>query len=178
MFFTFLEGQGQSYKVSAGLRLGTEAGLTAQTRVAKRATIESLLLTDFKTQSYSVAAIFEAHSPVISRRFNIYSGAGIQQKFYNKEFFPATGNPGGIVMIVGGEFTMASVNISLDFKPAVYFWNQDKSFEASTAVSLRRVLVKSKNGFLGLGKKKKKKKKKGEKKKKKINWRFWERNKT
>jgi hypothetical protein len=78
-------------------------------------------------------------------------------------------DPFGIDFIAGIEFTMARINLSWDFKPAVNLIGGEKTIYSQSGLSLRYVIAK-KPLFEGKNKKKRRKKDK------KFNWKFWEKN--
>lgn len=158
----------QSYNTALGLRLGTEWGATIQQRIAKKITVEGILQSSIQRNEATLTALLEQHNPIITKRFNVYYGAGIHKGW-------VTGadrtyeNPFGITGIIGGEFTIARFNISYDFKPSFNLSGGEKKLYSHTGVSVRYVIIKKQNDFFNKNKKKKKKNKGGG-----INWKFWE----
>lgn len=157
----------QSYIMSGGLRLGSGqtgrmVGLTAQQRFAKHYTLEEIIQTDF-SRNTTVHLLAKKHIPIVTRRFNVYGGGGFsfgseQSSFINAndEVITTTGNGTmGVDLVAGAEFTLAKMNISLDYKPNFNVAG-DRSPWASgqVAVSARTVLVKG-NFFKKLKRKRK-----------------------
>lgn len=167
----------QSYTTAAGIRLGTDLGITVQQRVAKRVTVEGILQSSLRRDEMLLTALLEKHNPVLTKRFNIYTGGGLHTgwKTNNNEDFK---NPFGVTGVIGAEFSIGRVNLSYDFKPAFNITGGDKRFYGQTAVSARYIFVKQKvfNDILKKRKKKQKAKRKAQRKKdrKPINWKFWE----
>ena len=73
----------QSYTTSAGMRLGTEWGLTVQQRIAKKTTLEGILQSSLQREEFTLTVLAEQHYPLISRRLNVYAGAGLHKGWNN-----------------------------------------------------------------------------------------------
>ena len=147
----------QRYGTALGLRLGNSdinrtVGLSLQQRVMERVTIEGILQTDFSRNS-TLSVLAQKHHPIISKRFNYYYGAGLS--FGNEESFvknPSTkeiihtyGNATtGVDLIAGIEMTLANAVISLDYKPNINFVGREEFYRGQVGLSVRTVLVKSK----------------------------------
>ncbi|MEL6862832.1 MAG: hypothetical protein AAFP19_00370 [Bacteroidota bacterium] len=150
--------QAQRYRTAAGIRVGTEIGLTYQQRLFDKTTLETILESKFKSDELALTFLLERHHKLIGRRLNFYLGAGIRKGWY-------TGNnpelryedPAGIAGIAGVELTIDRLNLSWDWRPVMNVLGGESFFDSQTAISLRYVFIKQK--------------------KKKINWKFWERNK-
>lgn len=172
--FTILLLNAQSYNTTFGMRLGTDWGVTVGQRVAKKTTVEAIFQSTLasKRDEVIITGLAKQHFPMASRRFNVYSGAGLHKGWLNSTEFD---DPFGVTLIAGIEFTMARVNLSYDFKPAINISGGDKTFYTQTGISARYVLIKRKN----MNKKKRqrqraKRRKQKEKEGKKFNWKFWE----
>lgn len=147
----------QRYGTALGLRFGNSefnrtVGLTIQQRLIDRVTLEGILQSDF-SRNTTLSFLAEKHSPIISKRFNYYYGAGIA--FGNEESFvknPSTkevvhtyGNSTfGVDLIAGVELTVANAVISLDYKPNVNLSGRSEFYRGQVGISARSVLVKSK----------------------------------
>lgn len=147
----------QRYGTALGLRLGNSdinrtVGLSLQQRVMERVTIEGILQTDFSRNS-TLSILAQKHHPIISKRFNYYYGGGLS--FGNEESFvknPATkeiihtyGNATtGVDLIAGVEMTLANAVISLDYKPNINLVGREEFYRGQVGLSVRTVLVKSK----------------------------------
>jgi hypothetical protein len=165
-FFSTYCLQAQGYNVAAGLRMGTDWGITGKYRVDKRLTVEGILQSSFRNDGVILTALVEKHAPLITKRFNFYTGIGLHKGWNNETINDvAYKDPFGITAIAGIEFNLGRTNISWDFKPAYNITGGSRKIYTQTGISLRYVFVK-RPWF------KKKKKKKG--KQKKINWKFWE----
>ncbi|MBS4071073.1 MAG: hypothetical protein KGZ90_07085 [Algoriphagus sp.] len=147
----------QRYGTALGLRLGNSdinrtVGLSLQQRVMERVTIEGILQTDF-SRNTTLSVLAQKHHPIISKRFNYYYGGGLS--FGNEESFvknPATkeiihtyGNATtGVDLIAGVEMTLANAVISLDYKPNINLVGREEFYRGQVGLSVRTVLVKSK----------------------------------
>ena len=147
----------QRYGTALGLRLGNSdinrtVGLSLQQRVMERVTIEGILQTDF-SRNTTLSVLAQKHHPIISKRFNYYYGGGLS--FGNEESFvknPSTkeiihtyGNATtGVDLIAGIEMTLANAVISLDYKPNINLVGREEFYRGQVGLSVRTVLVKSK----------------------------------
>lgn len=147
----------QRYGTALGLRFGNSefnrtVGLTLQQRLAERITLEGILQSDF-SRNTTLSILAQKHSPIISKRFNYYYGAGIA--FGNEESFvkqPDTneivhtyGNSTiGVDLITGIELTVANAVIALDYKPNINLSGRSEFYRGQVGISARTVLVKSK----------------------------------
>ncbi|OOG73728.1 hypothetical protein [Algoriphagus sp. A40] len=147
----------QRYGTALGLRFGNSefnrtVGLTLQQRLVERVTLEGILQSDF-SRNTTFSLLAKSHSPIISKRFNYYYGAGVA--FGNEESFVK--NPGtkeiihtygnstfGVDMIAGVELTVANAVISLDYKPNINISGREEFYRGQVGISARTVLVKSK----------------------------------
>lgn len=152
-----LQANAQRYGTALGLRLGNSdinrtVGLSLQQRVLERITVEGILQTDFSRNS-TLSVLARKHHPIISKRFNYYYGAGLS--FGNEESFvknPSTkeiihtyGNATtGVDLIAGIEMTLANAVISLDYKPNINLVGREEFYRGQVGLSVRTVLVKSK----------------------------------
>lgn len=181
------QAHSQSYISAGGVRLGTGFGFTFQQKVQKHTTIEGILNSSFRKDQMQLTILGEQHFPLISKRFNMYMGAGLH-KAWNLDGESTSVNPFGASFILGTEMTIAGLILSYDFKPAVHFQG-DKTFEFQTGLSLRYVFYRKtvveqlkdnhqerKKKRVKARKKRQKSKNNAKKKetKKKFNWRFWE----
>lgn len=164
----------QSYDTAFGVRLGTDWGFTLNQRVAKKTTIEGIIQSSLasKRDEVLVTGMVRQHFPMASRRLNVYSGGGLHKGWLNSSEFD---DPFGVTLVAGIEFTIARVNLSYDFKPAINISGGDKTFYTQTGISARYVLVTSKNSNKRRRQRQRdKRKKQREKEGKKFNWKFWE----
>lgn len=164
---------GQSYNTAAGMRLGTDWGITLKQRVADHTTLEGIIQTSLQREEAIVSLLAEQHFPLIFRRFNLYAGGGFHKGWLdNPAPDPDTGeiptDPFGVSFIGGIEFSLGRLNLTYDFKPAINLSGGEKRLYNQTGISLRYIIVKREWSVFG-DKNKKKKNKKGS-----SNWKFWE----
>lgn len=166
----------QSYDFTGGVRLGTDWGISSQIRLAKKTTAELILQSSLQREEVLITALAEQHSPLISRRFNFYAGGGLHKGWNSatNEITPIK-DPFGVTLIAGAEFTLARLNISWDFKPAINLVGGEKKIYTQTGVSLRYVIFK-KNHFQKQRKRNQRQKRREERRENRqgFNWRFWE----
>lgn len=159
---------GQGYNTIGGIRFGTDWGITAKHRIKDKFTVEGIFQSAIKREEVLISALVAKHNPLITKRFNFYTGAGLHVGF-NSEVEQTYKNPFGISTIAGVEFKLAKLILSWDFKPAINLIGGQKKVYAQSGISLRYVFVKKPIFKEPLFKKKKKKSDK-----KKFNWKFWE----
>ncbi|MDQ3140708.1 MAG: hypothetical protein M3Q56_00510 [Bacteroidota bacterium] len=141
VFISFLPCCSQKYITSIGFRLGTEAGVSIQQRLAKHITAEGILLKSFKTNDNVLILLAEDHNSIITRRLNIYFGVGPHWYFHRDSFNVL---PSGFSLLGGVEFTIGRANLSWDILPAFNFVGAERIFDYKTAISIRYVLLKEK----------------------------------
>lgn len=146
----------QKYRTAIGVRLSESPGLTVQQRLAKSFTVEGMLQFDLKDDNpkTTFTVLGEQHQKLISRRLNVYAGAGLHKGWMNDHDSPYN-NPLGVSLIGGAEVTFGRFNLSFDAKPAFNIYGGDSWIDFDTGVSVRYVLFKAP--------------------KKKRNWKFWKR---
>ncbi len=159
--FCFIAGTGfaQSYFTAGGIRLGTDWGLTVQQRIARRTTLEAIVQSSLFREEGMFTLLAEQHTPLISRRFNMYAGAGLHTGWRtDKPLYgvdePAIRGPFGLTLIGGVEMTIGRLNLSYDFKPAINISGGEQVFYTQSGLSARYVMVKK--PFWEKNKKKKK----------------------
>ncbi|RIW15595.1 hypothetical protein D0X99_09190 [Algoriphagus lacus] len=159
-FFLILSGTplfAQRYGTALGLRLGNSdfnrtVGLTLQQRLLDRVTLEGIIQSDF-SRNTTLSVLAQKHSPIISKRFNLYYGAGIA--FGNEESFIKNSGTNeiihtygnstiGVDLIGGIELTVVGAVISLDYKPNINLSGREEFYRGQVGISARTVLVKSK----------------------------------
>ena len=149
--------------------MGTDWGITGKYRFDNKATAELIIQSAASNNRDEViiTALAEKHNPLISKRFNFYTGAGLH-KGWNNTVNGETNfrNPFGITAIAGIEFNLGRMNVSWDFKPAFNLVGGERKMYTQSGISLRYVFEK-RPLFAWKNKKK-------NKDKKKINWKFWE----
>ena len=139
--FTSTAVLAQSYIACAGIRLGTEWGVTGKYLVSPELhlTAEGIVQQSFRTQDGGITLLLEQHKSLLTRRFNIYYGGGVHY-FWLANKVAEVSNPKGISLIAGAEFTLGRLNISWDVKPALHVAGGSGSLlEIQSGVSLRYV---------------------------------------
>lgn len=147
--------QAQSYQLAAGLRLGGGFGLSVQQLLDKKLTLEGQMRYQNSKELTELALLVEQHHSLIFRRFNFYSGLGLYKGWYGETEGEDRNDPFGVSAIVGLEFTLGRLNLSLDFRPNLKLAGSGSVVQGHTALSLRHVFIKRKNRL-------------------KLNLRFWE----
>ncbi|MEO0734497.1 MAG: hypothetical protein AAFZ52_16795, partial [Bacteroidota bacterium] len=135
------------YDAALGLRLGTDWGATAQIRlpvIHKNFVLEGILQSDINQAAGSFTLLGKQHRPLLSRRLNLFYGAGAHVGWNNEvnaETGREYGTPFGIDGVVGLEATIGKVNLAYDFKPALNVGG-GPVLETQTAISVRYVISK------------------------------------
>jgi len=147
---------GQSYRFTMGLRLSDGyarmLGLTAQNRLAKKLTLESIVQSDF-TSNHTGHVLIQRHHNLITRRINYYYGTGLsfgQEVSFMKN--PDTGQRDytydnytlGADLLLGLELTMLHLNVSWDLKPNFNMLGRENWITWQTGISVRSVILKNK----------------------------------
>lgn len=174
----------QSYMTAAGLRMGTDWGLTFKQRLAKSATGELIFQSSLQREELMLTALAERHYPLVFKGLNIYVGGGLHKGWLNA---PQDGSneanptqyksPFGLSFIGGAELTLGKINLSYDFKPAFNIAGGENRFYLQTGISVRYILLTNK-----VYKKKQREKRREERRKegKGIHlgddWMFWKKN--
>jgi len=130
----------QSYNTVGGLRLGFEMGLTAKHRILKNTAIEGIIQNDFRSDLTSVTILLEQHQKILTRRFNMYVGAGVHKGWLTDSRLDFK-NPSGLTLIGGIDFTVKRWNLSYDIKPAINIYGGQNTFDVDSSFSLRYVLI-------------------------------------
>jgi len=150
-----MQVEAQSYITAIGARIGPDWGLTVQQRLTKKLTIEGIAESSYSRDEVMLTGLLERHIPIITRRFNIYGGAGIHKGWSTnqREFVD---DPYGLTLIGGAELTIGRFNIAYDFKPALNIVGGERRFFTNQALSVRFVLIKDNIFYRGSKKKRKK----------------------
>jgi hypothetical protein len=151
LFFKALSGQ--SYGLSAGLRLGNgnerTIGLTGQYRLADHLTIEGIVQTDFSNE-HTAHLLLQEHQPFLTKRFNLYMGTGISFGTERSRLVdPVTSVEGytvgnstiGVDLMLGMEVTLLSYSVSMDVKPNVNIVGREPWVENQVGISVRSVII-------------------------------------
>lgn len=136
-------GLAQSYNTAAGIRLGTDWGLTVRQRVYENISAEMLIISSLQRDEGMLTLMGLVHQPLIIRNLNLYIGGGLHTGWTTeeKDGVPVK-NPFGLDLIGGAELTIARVNISWDFKPAINLVGGSTTFYSQTGISVRYALWK------------------------------------
>ncbi len=160
----------QSYVTAAGLRLGTDWGLTVKQRIAEHVTVEGIVQQSFQREEFMVTGLVAKHYKILLNGLNFYFGAGLHKGWNNQ---PSTfenpdgfKNPFGISGIGGLELGLGRLNLAYDYKPAINLYGGERRVYMQTGLSLRYILYSNRDL------KKKEREKKKEERRKKL--RFWE----
>jgi len=132
----------QSYHSAFGLRIGTDFGLTYQQRVGNRSTVEGILQTGLFDRSGQIAALYEHHTPLVSKGLNFYMGAGPQVGWLENRNEGVVKATGGLALIGGAEMTLGSIVLSYDIKPNINVFGNVSLINFDTALSVRKVITK------------------------------------
>jgi len=152
----FLPLQAQKYRTAAGIRIGTEFGLTVQQLLLESSTLEGIIQKGFFNDQTSITLLYEQHQKMIFKGLNFYIGAGPHVGLYGKDR-DGRKNSYGLSAIGGIEMRFGRLLASFDYKPAINFVGGERIFDSQTALSLRYIIVPAK--------------------KKEFNWKFWEKKK-
>lgn len=106
--------------------------------------------TDFNHNS-TFHALVEHHRGILTKRFNLYAGAGLsfgseESVRHDREanaIITTYGNAAlGVDLILGLEFTLLKHNFSIDYKPNFNLVGREPWYQGQLGVSARGVLVK------------------------------------
>ena len=133
----------QSYNTAGGIRLGTDWGLTLRQRAYENFSAEMIVQSSLQREEGAFTLLGISHKPLLMRNLNLFVGGGIHAGWSSEvQNGERVGNPFGLDFIAGAEITIAKINISWDFKPAVNVSGGSSTFYTQTGVSLRYVLLK------------------------------------
>ena len=156
-----LQASAQKYTTAAGIRIGTEFGVTVQQTLWNKYTLEAIAQKGFFNDLTTVSALFEQHNKIFFKGLNFYFGGGPHAGFYGTKRTSFKGgetyerkNAYGVTVIGGLELKLKNVLISYDYKPAINVTGGDRFFDSQTGLSVRYIFIKAK--------------------KKEQKWKFWE----
>lgn len=135
----------QSYNTAAGIRLGTDWGLTVRHRVYNNFVIEGLVQSSLLRDETNLTLLATQHQPILIRNVNLYFGGGFHKGWINEiegESGIAIDDPFGLDLLVGIELTLGRLNFTYDVKPAINISGGERTFYTQTGVSMRYVLWK------------------------------------
>ncbi|NOZ34334.1 MAG: hypothetical protein GXO80_03430 [Chlorobi bacterium] len=141
LLFIFNFSYSQSYFTAGGARLGTNWGLTFQQKILKHTTIEGIFQSSLVREELMLTGLVEHHFPLLTKRLNIYLGAGFHKGFVTDNTTDYQ-SPYGMSVIAGAEFTIARFVISYDYKPAFNFSGGENFWYSQTGISVRYVFIK------------------------------------
>lgn len=139
----------QHYKTAAGIRLGGGIGLTVQQYIGEKKTLEGIISTRTKgdAPTNDVTLLIERHFNLLTRRFNVYLGAGPHASFLQKQQVNYS-NMYGLTFIGGAEFTMRRLSFSVDVKPAFNISRGDNQNLVDSPISLSaRYIIVERESF-------------------------------
>lgn len=131
----------QTYFTSAGLRAGTELGLTVQQKLWRTGTLEAIATTN--RSRWQIQALVEHHRRFLGRRMNYYIGIG---PHFGEE--KNIGHYYGITPITGVELTFGGLTFSWDYKPSFNIAGTDSFIFHDSGFSVRMVLIKERKRSL------------------------------
>jgi len=135
----------QRYSTAAGLRLGTDWGITIKQRLGGRLTFEGIAQSSLQREELLLTGLLERHMPILGRRLNIYFGGGMHKGWLHTpplEPGPSPADPFGVTLVGGAELTIGRINVGYDFKPAINIQGGAKRFYSQSGLSVRYVLIK------------------------------------
>lgn len=138
----------QSYNNALGMRLGDDYGYSFTQRLLNHTTLELTHQDGLFSGKKRSTAILKQHTPLLTRRFNFFVGAGIHRTTYNtaSDAIPIIST--GAAFTLGTEITIGRLSVSLDMSPTYHLSKTSPArFESSSGVSIRYVIWKRKSGF-------------------------------
>ncbi len=138
----------QSYDANIGLRLGTDWGISGVLRVPqvhKNFTVEGILQSSLQRDELIVTLMGRKHSPLLSRRLNVYVGGGLQKGWNTAaedEVEDTYKDPFGITGVMGAELSLGRLNVGYDFKPALNLVGGERTLYIQSGITLRYVVAK------------------------------------
>jgi hypothetical protein len=167
LFSISKETEAQSYFTAGGARLGTDWGISMQQKIFNHTTVEGIFQSSFFREELLLTVIPEYHFPLITKRLNLYAGAGLHKGFHTSSE-PEYESPFGMSLIGGIEFTFARFVFSYDYKPVINFTGGENKWYNQTGITIRYVFIKQ-NAFKKMKRKRDKRKRKEERIEKREN---------
>jgi hypothetical protein len=145
-------GQAQSYNTALGVRFGDDLKFSLSQRVASKITLDANFSNGLFSDNKYGSLVFKKHSNILTRRFNIFLGAGIYGSSAIREGQETEDfnfNSSGIAGTMGFDFTLGRVNLSMDYNPhfATTRGLGGKRLFADSALSIRYVLWSRKSSM-------------------------------
>ena len=160
---------------SRGNAIRDRLGGDDQVSICQKTTGEFIIQSSLQREELILTALVEQHSPLISRRFNFYVGGGVHKGWITQNEGETVKDPFGLTAIAGIEFTLARLNLTWDFKPAINLVGGEQKLYKQTGVSIRYVFLK-KNEIAKNKKRRDRMRRRAERRASGggFNWRFWE----
>jgi hypothetical protein len=143
---------GQSYNTAIGMRFGDDLKFSINQRILSKTTVEVNLSDGLFSDVKYASAMIKSHSPIVSKRLNFYLGGGIYgssstlDRIEDEDFVYSSE---GLVGVMGAEFTVGRINVSIDYSPH-FATNKDfagRRLTADSALSVRYVLWSRKSSM-------------------------------
>lgn len=148
----------QSFKTAAGLRLGTNYGISVQQKITNDLTVEGVAHYDFRKKA-DFSLVGKQYKKLLIKNLTYFYGAGLHKGWIKDYYINDEGNrvdfedskdPVGITGTAGVEVTLGKINVSFDYRPKINISGGAGLLDHNTALSVRYVLIKdSKKGVLG-----------------------------
>ena len=136
----------QAYTTVIGGRISDDYGITLKQRIGNSTSIEGLYYGGFTNNPIFTSVLLEQHMPLISKRLNIFVGAGIGLRWFNDEvIFREFQNEPVIPFVIGADLTVGRLNITADVMPHYILTRDgDNTLTNNAAISVRYVVIKRK----------------------------------
>lgn len=137
----------QKYNTAVGLRAGNDLGFAIDQRIFKKHSLQLIHESALFSNEIRTSLTARKHYPLITRRFNMYLGAGgMVKKTLNEQDVPNPFMP-GIQTTAGIELVVGKIQIAADFSPSFIIGERRNSprFDSSSAVSLKYIIWKRKS---------------------------------
>lgn len=135
----------QAYTTVIGGRIADDYGITLKQRIANRTSIEGLYYGGFTNDPIFTDVLVQQHMPLISKRLNIFVGAGLGLRWFNDDIVREVNNEPVIPFVVGADLTVGRLNITADVMPHYILKNEgENELTNNAAISVRYVMIKRK----------------------------------
>ncbi len=145
----FVYATAQKYTTAAGIRIGSEIGITVQQKIVANYTLEAIVQQGFFNRQTTITTLLEQHHKIFDKGLNFYVGAGPHIGFYKTgnifKTSSETHTAVGATLIGGIELKLRKLLLSFDYKPAINLTGGQHFFESQTGLSARYVLVNTRN---------------------------------
>ncbi len=142
----------QSYKTAAGLRLGTNYGISVQQKITDDLTVEGVAHYDFRSKA-DFSLVGKQYKKLLIKNLTYFYGAGLHKGWIKDYYINDEGNrielegqetkdPIGITGTAGVEVTLGKINVSFDYRPKINISGGPGLLNHDTALTLRYVLIK------------------------------------